>query len=81
VDHDGVALAGEGEHGVELGPVDVLARCFVGENPVERLPFQLAIDILIECADPDVTNPLAFHRHPPYEFVRLKSVTRRDMRQ
>ncbi|HEX7743409.1 MAG TPA: hypothetical protein VF442_13425, partial [Sphingobium sp.] len=25
-------------------------------------PVQLAIDILIECAHPDVTDPLAFHR-------------------
>src|SRR3546814_1673979 len=62
VDHDGVTLAGEGEHGIEFGAVDVLARCLVGENPVERLPVQLAIDILIECAHPDVTDPLAFHR-------------------
>src|SRR3546814_464 len=62
VDHDGVTLAGEGEHGVEFGAIDVLARCLVGENPVERLPVQLAIDILIECAHPDVTDPLAFHR-------------------
>ena len=33
-----------------------------GLEPVERLPVQLAIDILIECAHPDVTDPLAFHR-------------------
>ena len=50
MDHIGIAFAGEGQHGVELGPVDVLARSLLGENPVERLPFQLAIDILIECA-------------------------------
>jgi hypothetical protein len=80
VDHDGIALAGEGQHGVELGAVDVLARSLVGENPVECRPFQLAIDILIECAHPDVTDPLAFHRRLR-QFVRLKSMTRHDMRQ
>jgi hypothetical protein len=62
VDDDGIAFAGESEQSLKLGAVDVLARCLVGENPVERLTFQLAIDILIERADPDITDPLAFHR-------------------
>src|SRR3546814_2113541 len=71
VDHDGVTLAGEGEHGIEFGAVDVLARCLVGENPVVRLPVQLAIDILIECAHPAVTDRSEEH-------TRLRSTDRKS---
>jgi hypothetical protein len=65
--HDhGIALTDERQHGFKLGPVDIFARGLVGKNPVERNTVQLAIDILIECTDPDVTDPLALHRrHQP----------------
>jgi hypothetical protein len=57
VDADGIALPSEGEERVELGTLDILPRGIVGEDPIDRDPFELPIRVLVEATDPDVTDP------------------------
>jgi hypothetical protein len=61
--HDhGIALAHEGQQRLELGPLCVLARGLVGEDPIDRdLLLLLTLGVLLEAADSDVTDALSLH--------------------
>jgi hypothetical protein len=54
--HDySVAFPGERQQRVELRPLCVFARCFVGEQLVHLDVIELTLRILVETADPDIT--------------------------
>jgi hypothetical protein len=77
VHHHGVAFAHEGQQRIEFGPLGVLARRLVGEH---RDPpstcFQLPFRVLVEAADPDVTDALTLQDIlQMHESVRKKSMT------
>src|SRR5712692_2637732 len=57
-----IALADETLHGLQLGPLRILAGGFVGEGFVQGQPFELADLVLIQGADAQVADPLAFGR-------------------
>ena len=61
VDHNDIPVPHKDKHGIELRPVNVLARSLISEDPVEWVPLKLAADVLVECADPDITDPLTVH--------------------
>jgi len=61
VHDDRIPLAREAQQGIELGPRDILARCFVGEGAVHRNLFELAVRVLVEGADPDIADALSIH--------------------
>jgi hypothetical protein len=56
VHEDGVAVADEGEHRLQLRAMEVFAGDVVGEGPVEFDAVELAIGVLVQGADPCV-NP------------------------
>src|SRR5260370_4951500 len=57
-----VAFADEALHGLQLGTLYILAGGFVGKCFVQGQPFELANLVLIEGADAQVADPLAFGR-------------------
>ena len=60
--HDhGIALAHEGQQRLELGPLCILARGLVREDPIDRDLLQLTLGVLLEAADSDVTDALSLH--------------------
>jgi hypothetical protein len=61
VHDDGIALAHESQQRLELGPLRVLARGLVGEDPIDRDLLQLTLGVLLEAADSDVTDALSLH--------------------
>src|SRR5471030_3372872 len=60
-----VAFTGERQQGVELRSLCVLARGLVGEQLVYLDLIELTFWILIETADPDITNALTSQNVPP----------------
>lgn len=56
--YHGIAFTYEGQQHVELWLLGVLARCFVGEQPVHRNMLKLTFRALVETADADVANAL-----------------------
>lgn len=59
MDHKGVALSDEAEHGIQLWALGILAQGFVGEQFVHLGLFQLALWVLVVAADPDITDMLS----------------------
>jgi hypothetical protein len=60
-----VAFAGERQQRVELWPLCVFARCLVGEQLVHLGLIELTFWILVETADPDITDALTSQNVPP----------------
>jgi hypothetical protein len=59
--HQGVAVPDEAQELLELGALDVLARGFVGEDPVQLNALELAHGVLVQAADPDISDALPGH--------------------
>jgi len=57
-----ISLTDETLHGLQLGPVHILARGFVSEGLVRGQPFELSNFVLIQRADAQAADPLAFGR-------------------
>ncbi len=52
-----VAFADKALHGLQLGPLRILAGCFVGKSFVQGQPFELADLVLIQGgADPTILS-------------------------
>src|ERR1700761_5183138 len=60
-----VAFADEALHGLQLGTLYILAGGFVSKCFVQGQPFELADLVLIQGADAQVADPLAFGRLAP----------------
>ncbi len=61
VHNNRIALTGEGKERLELRPLGILARGFVGKDLIERNILQLPSGVLIETADPDISNTLTWY--------------------
>ena len=70
--HDGVTFAHEGQQGVELWPLCIFARCFVGEHLVLLNLLQLTLRVLIEATDSDIADALTFQSSLPSEFCQVE---------
>ena len=55
-----IAYADEALHGLQLGPLRIFAGGFVGKCFVQGQPFELANLVLIQGADAQVADLLAF---------------------
>jgi hypothetical protein len=60
-----VAYAGERQQGVELRSLCVLAQRLVGEQLVHLYLVELTLWILVETADPNITDALTSKNMPP----------------
>jgi hypothetical protein len=56
--HDGVALAGVGEQGLQLRPFGVFSGRLVGEQLVDLKMLKLAVGVLVDTADPNLPDAL-----------------------
>ena len=56
VHHHCVVLAREGEQPFQFRTLPVLARSFVGKEPIDRDMLELAFRVLVEAAHPDVAD-------------------------
>lgn len=56
--HHHVVLACERQHGIELWPLGVFPRRLVDELLVHLYIIELALRVLVETADPDITDAL-----------------------
>jgi hypothetical protein len=65
-----VAIVDEALHGLQLGPLHILAGGFVSKFFVQGQPFELAGLVLIQGADEQVVDLLAFGR--PARFERAE---------
>ena len=59
VHEEGVAVPDEAQELLELGALDDLARGLVAEDPVQLHALELALRVLVQAADPDVSDALA----------------------
>lgn len=57
-----IAFADEVLHGLQLGPLRILAGGFVSKGSVQGQPFELANLVLTQGADAQVADLLAFRR-------------------
>ena len=75
--HDRVSVAHVVEQFVELGPLGVLPRDLVREDSVGGDSVELAVEVLVDGADPRVYPTRAMSLGPPYLpcGVRLDSMT------
>jgi hypothetical protein len=64
VHEDGVAVADEAEHRLELGAVQVFSGGAVGERLVELNAVELADGVLVQGADPEVADALSADEPP-----------------
>ena len=61
MDHQRVPFADKRKERLQLGALGVLARGVVGEDAIHRHLLELPLRVLVERADPDVTDPLTVH--------------------
>lgn len=73
MDDEGIAVLAKAKEFIELGPFGVLARGFVREDPVQLNIFELALSVLVQAADPDVSDALPGLIRFLTKSVRLKS--------
>ena len=69
-----VALACEDEHGIELGPLCVPARCFVSKDLIHLDTFQLAFRALVKAAYADVADAMPLQRCLPTQKLSGKDL-------
>jgi hypothetical protein len=58
VHNEGIAVADETQELIELGAFGVLAGGLVREDPVQLNALELAPGILVQAADPDISDAL-----------------------
>jgi len=78
---DGIALPDKSDQPIQLGPVGILTRCLICEYPIHRNLLKLAIGILIEAANSDITNAVTVQNAFPSQSVRMNSMTLGNVRQ
>jgi len=58
MDDDGITCTDIGNHGLEFRPIDILSGNLVNEHFIDRNIFQLPVRVLVNRADPDITDAL-----------------------
>jgi hypothetical protein len=75
VHEEGVTVPDEAQQLLELGAFGVLARGLVGVDPLQRDALELAAGVLVQAADPDVSDALPGHDAFLTKSVRLNLKT------